>query len=244
MKNIKLLSALMLMMLVMLFTGCNKQEVPVVSTVQPSEITATSCIAGGVITSNGGDDVVERGVCWSTHSNPTISDDHLNIGAGGTGNYFVTIDDLTPDTYYFVRAYATNSSGTAYGNEVSFSTLGETVRPEGSINGIFSISDNQQVWFSQGNLQYIGSATPAIWKFAENQWDYLGTSTGQNSDATDVDRDLFGWATSGWYSGTSGTNYYMPYDVNTTSAYYGPGYNDLTGENAEADWGVYNNIVA
>ena len=216
---------------------------PTVTTKEVTDITKTSAKCGGKVESAGGTPVTERGVCWSTHSNPTISDDHLNSGAGGTGNYFVTIDDLTPDTYYFVRAYATNSSGTAYGNEVSFSTLGETVRPEGSINGIFSISDNQQVWFSQGNLQYIGSATPAIWKFAENQWDYLGTSTGQNSDATNVDRDLFGWATSGWYSGTSGTNYYMPYDVNTNSSYYGPGYsNNLTGQYAEADWGVYNAI--
>ena len=216
---------------------------PTVTPKEVTDITKTSAQCGGTVESAGGAPVTERGVCWSTHSNPTINDDHANSGAGGTGSYFVTIDNLTPDTYYFVRAYATNSSGTAYGSEVNFSTLGETVRPEGSINGLFSISDSQQVWFSQGNLQYIGSATPAYWKFAENQWDYLGTSTGQNSDATDVDRDLFGWATSGWYSGTSGTNYYMPYDVNTSSSYYGPGYsNNLTGQYAEADWGVYNAI--
>ena len=124
------------------------------------------------------------------------------------------------------------------------------VVPEGAISGKFTINSNDdQVYFSQGNLQYIGSAATPYWKFADNQWDYLGTTTGQNSSDQNVDRDLFGWGTSGW---NNGNMYYQPY--NTESNYdgntgygYGPtnGTNytyNLTGTYANADWGVYNAI--
>ena len=67
---------------------------------------------------------------------------------------------------------------------------------EGALSGLFTINDNgDQIYFSQGNLQYIGSASTPYWKFAENQWDYFGTTTGQNSYATNKDRDLFCWGT-------------------------------------------------
>ena len=127
--------------------------------------------------------------------------------------------------------------------------------PEGAINGLFSVSATQQVYFSQGNLQYIGSAATPYWKFAEHQWDYLGTTTGQNSSNQNVDRDLFGWGTSGW---NNGNYFYMPYNTsNSTSSPYtssnGYGYGPTDGSNymysltesyANADWGVYNNIMA
>jgi hypothetical protein len=71
-----------------------------------------------------------------------------------------------------------------------------TYRPAGTIGGQFTINGSgDKVYFSKGNLQYIGSAATPYWKFADNQWDYLDTSTGQNSSATNVDRDLFGWGT-------------------------------------------------
>lgn len=71
-----------------------------------------------------------------------------------------------------------------------------TYRPAGTIGGKFTVnSSGDKVYFSKGNLQYIGSAATPYWKFADNQWDCLGTSTGQNSSATNVDRDLFGWGT-------------------------------------------------
>lgn len=114
--------------------------------------------------------------------------------------------------------------------------------PEGAINGLFTINANgDQVYFSKGNLQYIGSATTPYWKFADNQWDYLGTTTGQNSDDQNVDRDLFGWGTSGW---NSGNTYFHPWDINNSDgSLYGPtGNSNLTGTNADADWGVYNPI--
>ena len=122
--------------------------------------------------------------------------------------------------------------------------------PVGAISGKFTINENgDQVYFSQGNLQYIGSAATPYWKFADNQWDCLGTTTGQNSNAQNVDRDLFGWGTSGW---NYGNIYYQPYDVESnydpnTGYGYGPadGLNfnyNLIGDYANSDWGIYNAI--
>ena len=103
------------------------------------------------------------------------------------------------------------------------------------------MSDNTQVYFSQGNLQYIGSASTPYWKFAENQWDCLGTTTGQNSSNQNADRDLFGWGTSGW---DCGNICYHPWNTNNSSgSSYGPiGANNLTDNYANSDWGVYNPI--
>ena len=114
--------------------------------------------------------------------------------------------------------------------------------PEGAVNGLFTINANgDQVYFSQGNLQYIGSAATPYWKFAENQWDCLGTSTGQNSSNQTVDRDLFGWGTSGYNHNNAA---YQPWSTTTnTSNYYayGNGQNSLYDGNGRADWG-YNAI--
>ena len=114
--------------------------------------------------------------------------------------------------------------------------------PTGAINGRFTInSDGNQVCFSKGNLQYIGSAYIPYWKFADNQWEYLGTSTGQNSASEDVDRDLFGWATSGY---NHGATYYQPWCVYQSYSYY-YAYGDYTynlyDQTGRADWG-YNRI--
>lgn len=113
--------------------------------------------------------------------------------------------------------------------------------PVGAINGRFTInSEGDQVYFSRGNLQYIGSANTPYWKFADKQWDYLGNN-GQGSENQQADRDLFGWGTSGW---NCGNMFYQPYDTdNSSGEFYGPNNNnDLTGQYANSDWGCYNTI--
>lgn len=116
--------------------------------------------------------------------------------------------------------------------------------PTGAINGKFTINANgDKVCFSQGNLQYIGSATP-YWKFADNQWEYLGTTTGQNSSQQNVDRDLFGWGTSGY---NHGAVCYQPW----STSFYEEDYNiyggsvgayNLYDHSGQAEWG-YNAIL-
>ena len=113
--------------------------------------------------------------------------------------------------------------------------------PGGAIEGLFSVSATQQVYFSQGNLQYIGSAATPYWQFAEHQWDCLGTTTNQNSSDENVDRDLFGWGTSGY---NHGAVCYQPWStsMNPGNYYaYGQAYNNLYDGNGQADWG-YNAI--
>ena len=101
------------------FTTLGNPTIPTVTTASIILNTPTSAISGGNVLSNGGDTVNFRGVCWSINANPTISDSHTTDG-NGTGVFVSNINGLTLNTIYYVRAYATNSLGTAYGNELSF----------------------------------------------------------------------------------------------------------------------------
>jgi len=96
--------------------------IPTVSTADVTDITQTTATSGGNVTSDGGLSVTARGVCWNTSQNPTTAGNHTTDGSG-TGIFVSYLTGLTPNTPYYVRAYATNSSGTAYGNQVSFTTL-------------------------------------------------------------------------------------------------------------------------
>jgi uncharacterized protein (TIGR02145 family) len=95
---------------------------PTMTTTSISTVTSTSVSVGGSVSSNGGELVSSRGLVYGTASNPTLSNSVLSIGSG-TGSFSGTLTGLTPNTTYYVRAYATNSAGTGYGNEVIFQTL-------------------------------------------------------------------------------------------------------------------------
>jgi uncharacterized protein (TIGR02145 family) len=95
---------------------------PTLTTSTISSITSTYANAGGNISSDGGAAVSARGLVYATTSNPTLSNTALTIGSG-TGSFSGTLAGLTPNTTYYLRAYATNSAGTGYGNEVIFQTL-------------------------------------------------------------------------------------------------------------------------
>ena len=101
--------------------------VPTVQTQQVTNITKTYAQGKGSVTENGGAMVTERGVCWSTSPNPTLTDNHAAHANGGTGNYSVMMENLTPGTTYHVRAYAINSAGVGYGEDVTFTTVAEPV---------------------------------------------------------------------------------------------------------------------
>lgn len=103
--------------------GGTSATVPTVTTSAPSNVTTNSATCGGNVTSDGGATVTARGVCWSTSQNPTISNNHTADGTG-TGSFTSSITGLVESTTYYVRAYATNSKGTAYGTQQSFTTNG------------------------------------------------------------------------------------------------------------------------
>lgn len=121
-----------LAVLIVLFFGCSTSSdgngnstdsLPVVTTTAVSGLTTTAATTGGTINSDGGSAVTARGVCWSTSTNPTIAISTKTSDGAGMGTFASNITGLTANTTYYVRAYATNSVGTAYGNEITFTTL-------------------------------------------------------------------------------------------------------------------------
>lgn len=112
--------------------------------------------------------------------------------------------------------------------------------PEGILRGEFSVSETKKIRFSQGNLQYIGSASSPYWKFADDQWGII--KTGQNNSNSTTDRDLLGWGTSGF---NHGAVCYEPWSTSQTNSdyrAYGIKTANLYDESGEADWG-YNAIT-
>ena len=95
---------------------------PTLTTSVITSIETTTAIGGGTISSDGESNVTSRGICWSTNTNPTTADSKTSNGTG-SGTFTSNLTNLLPNTTYYVRAYATNSVATAYGNEVSFSTF-------------------------------------------------------------------------------------------------------------------------
>ncbi len=100
----------------------NQKNGLVIKTVPATEITRNSAKSGGEIESDGGDAIIERGVCWAAANNPTIDDNYLANVSAGIGNYKTIISGLSNNTTYYIRAYATTAKETVYGNELSFST--------------------------------------------------------------------------------------------------------------------------
>jgi hypothetical protein len=95
---------------------------PTLSTITPSSITHNAASSGGTITSDGGSSITAKGVCWSTTANPTIALSTKTTDGTGTGSFTSDISGLTDGTVFYVRAYATNQAGTAYGSEVQLLT--------------------------------------------------------------------------------------------------------------------------
>ena len=113
---------------------------PTVTTEAISNIDKNTATGGGNVTADGNATVTARGICWSTSHNPTISDSFTTDGTG-MGSFTSNMTGLTANTTYYVRAYATNSAGTAYGEEVSFTTLPEGVPGDVDGNTIITMYD-------------------------------------------------------------------------------------------------------
>jgi uncharacterized protein (TIGR02145 family) len=196
-------------------------SVPTVITDSISSITPTSAVTGGNVTSDGGATVTVRGVCWSTSPNPTIANTTTNNGTG-TGTFMSNITGLSPSITYYVRAYATNSVGTAYGNELTFTTL--TSQPQFPVydidgNGYDTVNIGSQVWLKQ-NLKTTryndGAAIPNI----IDSCIWSGLSTGamcwyNNDSATygDTYGALYNWYAVVSPSDLCPTGWHVPTDI-------------------------------
>lgn len=127
-------------------TETEEKFVPTLTTVDITEITNTSAMSGGTILGNGGQPVIERGVCYSEMPSPNINNDVVKSGAGG-GSFVTEITGLTRDRKYYVRAYATTTDGTGYGNEVEFTAFGlESFMFTGKKTYIFPTNSGEGIW--------------------------------------------------------------------------------------------------
>ena len=230
-----------------------------VTTISPTFITTNSALGLGAVDNT----PAACGILYALASDLATPADDLVIGgtnvtnlSGTAGTRFdASLTGLAEDQIYYVRAYATNEVGTvSYGDPVPFATRYDyySAANKGKSRSVFTVDENNtRVRFSMGNLQYIGSAgsgsaddnnAGAYWKFADNQFDYFGSS--QGSDAIQQDRDLFGWGTSGINDYTPIATCWQPWSKSTDyKDYYAYGaYNtNLNSNGGQADWG-YNAI--
>ena len=184
---------------------------PTISTNEVTNVSFTTATCGGNITSDGGAEVTACGVCWSTSSNPTLDDSHTFNGTG-TGSYLSYITGLTAETTYYVRAYATNSVGTAYGEQRIFTTA-TTVLSTVATSAAYNITETSVV--CGGNVTWDGGATVTsrgivYWTNSNNvsQTVICGSGTGN-----------FTTTLSGLSAGT--TYYYKAYSTNSVGTSYG-----------------------
>ena len=153
---------------------------PTVTTNDVTDLTQNSLTSGGNVTSDGGSAVTARGICWSTSPDPTISDRHTTDGTG-TETFTSHLSGLAANTFYYIRAYATNSMGTSYGWNVSFTTLPFAIgQPyQGGIifyldgtgqHGLIAAVSDQSTnipWYN-GTFKFTGSTGDGLYSGARN----------------------------------------------------------------------------
>jgi uncharacterized protein (TIGR02145 family) len=165
---------------------------PGVTTTAATNITASTATSGGNVTFNGGSSVTTRGICWSITANPTITNDKTSDGSG-SGIFTSNLSNLLTGTTYYVRAYAANSAGTAYGSQMTFKTLSVPTVTTTSVTSITTITAN-----SGGNVTSDGGTTvtargvcwstainPTISNYITTDGSGLGTFTSNLSGLTD-----------------------------------------------------------
>jgi uncharacterized protein (TIGR02145 family) len=187
---------------------------PQITTAIMSEVTGISAVSGGTISASGLGEITERGVVWGTLSLPTIALATKTIDGTGTGSFTSTITGLTSATTYYARAYATNSAGTTYGAEVSFTTLTVVVLP--------SVTIGTQIW-TTNNLNVTTYKNGDIIPEIQNATAWASLTTGawchyNNDPANDaIYGKLYNWYAVTDSRGLAPSGYHVPTDAEWTT---------------------------
>ena len=155
-------------------TASGTSSLPTLTTLPVSNITSNSADIGGDITDNGGSPISIRGVCYSTNPNPTTADDTTNDGTG-IGSFTTNLTGLNDNTTYYVRAYATNGVGTAYGNEVQFTTQNNQLTVTDFDGNIYeTVQIGSQIWMKENlKVTHYADGTPIPLVMNNTDWDNL-----------------------------------------------------------------------
>jgi pectinesterase len=191
---------------------------PTVSTTKASYISTTFATSGGTVSADGGGEITARGICWNTAGDPAVTDGHTTDGTG-IGKFVSTVTGLTPGTKYYLRAYATNVGGTAYGTLDSMTTLAAVVPPSLTTKAITSILVKTAV--GGGTVDDWGGDTVEVRGIC---WNTEGSPT--TADSKTIDGTDIGSFVSGMTGLTANTMYHVrAYAVNSAGTGYG---NDIT----------------
>ncbi len=203
------------------YTITNPGNLATLTTLSIANITGTTASSGGNITNNGGTPITLRGIVWNTSPNPTTANNQ-SIDGSGTGSFTSNLTGLLTNTTYYVRAYAINSAGTAYGNELSFTTTtggsGIVSNPGAGVtyNGYTYPSivlGNGQEWMAENlrTTQYNdGTAIPLVTDATQWASNYTNGTTipmmcWYNNDQATYTANSFG-ALYNWYAVSPTTN--------------------------------------
>lgn len=207
MKKIATIFSLILISVITL--TCSEDEsgtVPKLTTLPITNITLESAKSGGNITSDGGSEITVRGVCWSTTDEPTIDNDKSSDGTG-SGEYTSNLT-LLPGTTYYARAYATNKSGTGYGDVLSFTT------PSFSITTEFASALSRTEALVEGRVRGAGFTERGIcWSLTDNP------TTADNKKASNSDNESFSVTLTELLAGTE--YFVRSYAINEAETNYG-----------------------
>jgi len=178
-------------------------EVPVLVTTNVSDITYTSAISGGEITSDGGATITAQGVCWGTGQMPTVSDNKTNESIGDR-NFTSNLTGLVSGTTYYARAYAVNNVGTAYGDVVSFTTIPlEVTDIDGNV--YHTVIIGSQVWMVENLKTTKYRNGESIPKVIGETWDNLTTGAYCIYDDNEDNRIIYGLLYN-WYAVSDNRN--------------------------------------
>lgn len=178
----------------LLFSSCEKKPVvPVLTTRAVTDITTTTAVSGGEITNDGGAAIIVKGICWNTSEEPTIENNN-STESSTSAIFSSSLSNLAPGTTYYVRAYATNSAGTGYGESVTFKTMGD--KPVAQAKSVSNITINSATLTGSVNPNLLSTAVSFEWGTSINYGNTILApgSPASGSASSDFSADLTGLA--------------------------------------------------